>query len=239
MVKIISVILIGLSIVVPGSAQRRVLSNTKNDVRLVRNKPTIYVEFVKVGVCHPSQTTTVESWSPCTSLNKDESAESYEAVWLRVRNNTHWAINFDALSAYVAPIVDRYRVNNGHWVSGVRNGAEIRARYRVDAETVWEWIDTPNGREYKLVDVKTPIVNRVSPTGVSSRIWLPPGRSSVFVVKREHLAKYLRIYLPYKYEWETDQNDDVSSEPQHCVYFSWYSLQKSLGSKMEKKENGS
>jgi hypothetical protein len=51
----------------------------------------------------------------------------------------------------------------------------------------------------------------------------------VFVVKREHLSKYLMVYLPYKYQWDGDQNDLVSKEPQHRVYFDWYSLQKNLG----------
>ncbi len=229
MVKIVSIILIGFSIAVPSFAQRRDFRDTKNNVRLVRGKPTIYIEFVKADICEPSHTTTFESWGPCSSPNKDESAESYDAVWLRAHNNSRWAINFDALSSYVKPIVDAYKLTDGRMVSGVRNGAEIRARYRVDAEVVWEWIDTPGGREYKLVDVKAPIVNRVSPTGVTSRVWLPPGRSAVFVVKREHLAKYLMVYRPYKYEWEADQDDFVSSEPQHRVYFSWHSLQKALG----------
>lgn len=228
MVKIVSIILIGFSIAVPSFAQRRDFRDTKNNVRLVRSKPTIYIEFVKAGICEPSHTTTIESWSPCLSPNKDEAAESYDAVWLRAHNNSRWAINFDALSSYVKPIVDAYKLTDGRLVSGIRNGAEIRARYRIEAEVVWEWIDTPGGREYKLVDVKAPIVKRVSPTG-TSRVWLPPGRSAVFVVKREHLAKYLMVYLPYKYEWEADQNDFVSSEPQHRVYFSWYSLQKALG----------
>jgi hypothetical protein len=229
MVKIVCIILIGYSIALPSFAQRRDVRDTKSNVRLVRSMPTIYIEFVKAGICEPSHTTTIESWSPCSSANKDESAKSYDAVWLRAHNNSRWAINFDALSLYVKPIADAYKLTDGRMVSGVRNGAEIRARYRVDAEIVWEWIDTPGGREYKLVDVKAPIVNRVSPTGVTSRVWLPPGRSAVFVVKREHLAKYLMIYLPYKYEWEADQNDFVSSEPQHRVYFSWHSLQKALG----------
>lgn len=229
MIKILSVILVGLSIISPSFAQRRSIRDTKNNVRLIPNKPTIYIEFMKAGVCKPGQTTTVESWSPCSSPYKDKSAESYEAVWLKVLNNSRWAINFDAISSYVTPIVDAYKLTNGRWVSGVRNGAEIRARYRVDAEIVWEWIDTPGGREYSLVDVKAPIVNRVSPTGIVSRVWLAPGRSAVFIVKREHLAKYLMVYLPYKYEWEADQNDFVSNEPPHRVYYDWYSLQKALG----------
>jgi hypothetical protein len=70
-------------------------------------------------------------------------------------------------------------------------------------------------------------VNRVSNN--VSRVWLPPGRSAVFVVEREHLAKHLEVYIPYKYQWDGDQNDFVSKEPQHRVYFSWYSLLKAIG----------
>lgn len=51
----------------------------------------------------------------------------------------------------------------------------------------------------------------------------------VFVARREHLAKHLNVYLPYKYLWDGDQNDMVSREPQHRIYFSWYELQKALG----------
>lgn len=52
----------------------------------------------------------------------------------------------------------------------------------------------------------------------TSRVWLPPKRSVIFVVKREHLAKYLMVYLPYKYEWDGDQNDLVSKEPQYTPF---------------------
>jgi hypothetical protein len=48
-------------------------------------------------------------------------------------------------------------------------------------------------------------------------------------VEREHLAKHLEVYIPYKYQWDGDQNDFVSKEPQHRVYFSWYSLLKAIG----------
>jgi hypothetical protein len=114
-------------------------------------------------------------------------------------------------------------------VTAVKDNAEIRVRYRVEAEIAWETVDTPSGKERKLVDVKAPTVNRVA--AVTSRVWLPPNRSVIFVVKREHLAKYLMVYLPYKYEWDGDQNDMVSTEPQHRIYFSWYSLEKAMTGK--------
>ena len=208
------------------AAQNRRIGSTRESVRIVRDQPSVFIEFVKIGFCHPSERTTVESWSPCMFEERKMNSESYEAVWLRIRNNSRWAINLDALSVYVSPKVDPYRVG-GRWVTGIRNGAEVRLRYRVDGEIVWDWIETASGREYKLVDVKVPIVNRVSNN--VSRVWLPPNSSAVFVVEREHLSKHLMVYIPYKYQWDGDQNDFVSKEPQHRVYFSWYSLQKAIG----------
>ena len=225
---IISLVIVGLSAVAPAVAQRREVRDTKENVRLVRTKPSIYLEFVKAGICHPNETTTVESWSPCKSTTNVKTSTGYEAVWLRIRNNSRWAINFDALSLYVGNMSDAYKLSDGNWVTSIRDGVEIRARYRVDAEIAWEPTDTPNSREYKLVDIRAPIYNRV-PDGTISRVWLPPGQSAVFVVRREHLAKYLMVYLPYKYQWDGDQNDLVSPEPTHRVYFDWYKLRKALG----------
>lgn len=230
-----ALLILVLTCTAPAFAQRRQMRDTKNSVRLNDGKPSIYLEFVKAGVCSPSFQTTIESWSPCLSEGEEAGrghndavrAEPYDAVWLRVRNNSRWPINFDVLSAYVGPLVDVYKLPDGNLVTSFRDGAEIRVRYRVDGEIVWEWVEGPNGRESKVVDVKVPIVNRV-PT-VTSRAWLQPGRSVVFVVRREHLAKHLSVYLPYKYVWDGDQNDMVSTEPQHRVYFSWYKLQKALG----------
>lgn len=224
--RVVPVSLCVLVVVLSGFAQRRPVKDTTSSVRLDKTKPSIYLEFVKADVCRPSDKTTIESWSPCLSDDRTPASEPYDAVWLRMRNNSRWAINFDALSAYVGPLVDGYKLPDGKWATSVTNGAEIRARYRVEGEIVWEWKDGPNGRESKLVDVKVPIVNRVAS---GSRVWLAPGRSMVFVVQREHLAKHLSVYLPYKYFWDGDQNDMVSDEPMHRVYFSWYSLRKALG----------
>ena len=227
MAKILGVILILANCCMSSLAQRRIAVDTKNSVRVERNKPSTYLEFVKTGVCYVNESRTIETWSPCAAERRDETQESYDAVWLRVRNNSRWPINFDVLSVYVGPIVEPYKLG-GQWVTSIKDGAEIRVRYRVEAEIAWEQVDTPRGKEHKLVDVKAPIVNRVSPTGVTSRVRLPPNRSVIFVVKREHLAKYLMVYLPYKYEWDGDQNDLVSTEPQHRVYFGWHSLEKAV-----------
>jgi hypothetical protein len=231
--KILSVTLILASCCMATLAQRRIAVDTKNSVRVEQNKPSTYLEFVKAGVCYANRTTTIESWSPCEAEKRDETQESYDAVWLRVRNNSRWPINFDVLSVYVGSIAEPYKIGRD-WVTAVKDGAELRVRYRVEAEIAWEQVDTPRGKEHRLVDVKTPIVNRVSPTGVTSRLWLPPKRSVILVVKREHLAKHLMVYLPYKYEWDGDQNDLVSKEPQHRVYFSWYALEKATGVKAPK-----
>jgi hypothetical protein len=216
-----------LVVVINGFAQRRPVEDTRSSVRLDKAKPSIYLEFVKAEVCRPSLKTTIESWPPCLSDGRTPADEPYDAVWLRLRNNSRWAVNFDALSVYVGPLVDVYKLPDGKLVTSFIDGAELRARYRVDGEIVWEWVDGPNGRESKRVEVNVPIVNRVA--NGTSRVWLRPGRSVIFVVEREHLAKHLSVYLAYKYFWDGDQNDMVSDEPTHRVYFSWYALREVLG----------
>ena len=212
------------------SAQRRRSADTKNSirtdtkstVRLNPNRPSVYLEFVRAGVCRPS-----EYWTPCVGTRGEIAEEPYDAVWLRITNNSRWPINFDAVSTHVTANIDLYKLPDGKLVTSTQQGAEVKARYRVDGEIVWERVEGSKGVEHKLVDVKVPIVNRV--VSISTRVWLPPGRSSLFVVRRDHLAKHLSVYLPYKYLWDGDQNDTVSSEPTHRVYFSWYELQKALG----------
>ncbi|MFL6229300.1 MAG: hypothetical protein ACJ741_11020 [Pyrinomonadaceae bacterium] len=60
-------------------AQRRKLQTHQFDPRISKHHPTIYISFVRVGKAEPV-------------LN----GESDERVWLRLNNNTQWAIWIDA-----------------------------------------------------------------------------------------------------------------------------------------------
>jgi hypothetical protein len=42
------------------------------------------------------------------------------------------------------------------------------------------------------------------------------------------LFKHLRVYLPYRYEWETGERISRIDEPEHRPYFSWYKLRKAV-----------
>ena len=48
---------------------------------------------------------------------------------------------------------------------------------------------------------------------------VPPGRSVLFSVPREHLAKGRAIRISFAYEWEEDGNRSTVGEPQHLVSF--------------------
>jgi hypothetical protein len=53
----------------------------------------------------------------------------------------------------------------------------------------------------------------------------------IFIVPREHLAKNLKVYVSYAYEWETAERDYGNKEPEHRVYFRAADLPPSLTEK--------
>ena len=211
-----------------GSAQRKHIRDTRKSVRLVEKNPTIYVEFVKLGTCHKAESFTVLSSSPCESKRDDVQIDEFDAVWLRVRNNSRWAIGIRAGNSYVFPMADGFTLQDGRTVTAASEGVDIDLQYDVEAERGYDRVETAKGTEYQFIEVKAPYIKRL---GVFSQVWIPSGRSAIFAVKREYLAKHLRVYLPYKYEWETSQANVGFEEPEHRAYFSWYALQKALGSK--------
>jgi hypothetical protein len=199
--------------------------DTRKSVRLVEQKPTIYVEFVKLGACRLAESSTVLSSSPCESKREDIRIDKFDAVWLRVRNNSRWAIGIKAGNAYVAPMADGFMLQDKRVVTAASEGVDIDLQYDVEAERGYEMIETANGTEYRFIDVKAPYIKRL---GVFSQIWVPAGRSVIFAVKREYLAKHLMVYLPYRYEWEVSEKETGFEEPEHRAYFSWYKFQKAL-----------
>jgi hypothetical protein len=208
-----------------GQRKNKRIDNPRKSARLVQSKPIIYLEFAKVGVCNRADSLTVLSSSPCESTRDDIQVQKFEAVWLRLRNNSRWAIEIDAGNLYVSPIADGFRLQDGRVETAAGDGVEIDALYDVEAERGYERIETPNGTEYRFIDVKAPYIER---RGMFAPIWVPAGRSIIFAVNREHLAKHLRVYLPYRYEWETGERISRIDEPEHRPYFSWYKLRKAV-----------
>lgn len=79
MTKTLMLILLLLCLSTVGYAQHSKPRRVKTEVRLSRNKPTVYITFERAGKREPL-----------------EAGESDEGIWLRLHNNTRWTITFPA-----------------------------------------------------------------------------------------------------------------------------------------------
>jgi hypothetical protein len=221
---LISLFLI-LCVALAATAQRKPVLDTRKSIRIDEKKPAIYLEFVKTGTCSHAESFTVLTENPCQSKRKDIGVDTFDAVWLRARNNSRWAIELKAGNIYPSPKTDGYPLQDGRMVAGITDGVEMDIAYDVEAERGYERIETEKGTVYKPIEVLAPYVKQAPG---HFQVFLPPGRSVVFAVRREHLAKYLSVYLQYVYEWETSEKYSSFEEPRHRVYFSDYKLEKAL-----------
>lgn len=177
-------------------AQSKEVRLTRSEVLIKKDKPAIYVSY-------------------------EQTSNNGKDILLRLNNNTQWAINICTLSMYItktAPL----RLSNGSGVLSASENMKASVCYGVEQVQKYETKRTPNNGICAECPVEIVNVPRGNQEGhVSSSLWLPPGRSIIFIVSREHLAKYLGIYVIFNYEWEVGEvsNHVVSSELQHRVYF--------------------
>lgn len=209
----------------PVTAQRKSVPDTRTSVRIDEKNPAVYLEFVKVGTCSHAGSFTVLTENPCQSKRKDIAVDTFDAVWLRLRNNSRWSLELKAGNIHPSPKTEGYDLQDGRAVAGIADGVEVDIEYDVEAERGYERVETGKGTEYKFIDAQAPYIKRL---GVSYRVFLPPGRSVIFAVKREYLAKHLSVFVQYVYEWETSERVSAFEEPRHRVYFSYYKLEKAL-----------
>ncbi|HKQ99991.1 MAG TPA: hypothetical protein VJT09_04920 [Pyrinomonadaceae bacterium] len=225
MLKFLASLLLLFGGAMMAAAQGRPVLDTRKSVRIDVKKPAIYLEFVRVGTCSRAKTFTVLKENPCQSKREDVSVDTFDAVWLRARNNSRWSIELKTGNIYPSPKTDGYALQDGRMVAGITDGVEMDVEYDVEAERGYERVETAKGVEYKFIDVQAPYI---SPLAIGFQVFLPPGRSVVFAVRREHLAKFLSVFLRYVYEWETSAKESAFEEPRHRVYFSYYKLEKAL-----------
>jgi hypothetical protein len=170
------------------------------DIRLSKDQPAIYITFEGRGkAINPMHSHLAETGE--TSKSK-ERGEDY---WLRLHNNSRWAILFPTWSLYIGKKVSPYRLSDGHSVLGLSDGMEVNAMYQVVEDD-----------------------GRIVPYGGDSHSesWLPPGRSVIFSVSREHLSKGRSIYVYFNYEWESGQVYSNNLEPEHRVMYWGYRLRE-------------
>lgn len=165
------------------------------DVRLSKDKPILYITFDRVGqTLVPSERRVVESGTEST----DRERAKVPAVWLRLHNNSRWAISFSTDSFYVNDRgIDVYRLPDGTRAFGLRDGMEISIQYRI-VEADGHQVPANFHRSYDSL--------------------LLPGRSAVFSVMLDHLDSGRTIYVTFQYEWEKLKGLD-NRQVQHRIYF--------------------
>jgi hypothetical protein len=139
-------------------------------------KPAIYLTFERVG--------------------------GDDSVWLRLHNNTPWAVSFRTEHDYQGKDVTPLVLGEGRVVPGLADGLEVTPEYFIEHAT-----------------------DRVTTSArgwcTATTSWLPPGRSVVFSFPREALKSWEEVYIRFTYEWEGGGHD-----PEHRVKFSGFDLSK-------------
>ncbi len=191
--------------------------DTRKNTHIDEEKPAVYLEFVKLGKRNVLKPT--GSVSHNVPLKQElPQTEEVETVWLRVYNNSRWAIQFG---------VDENSLSNSN--TELRQLSDSRI---VITPTENSEFELAYGVE--LVNYESsikPDLERAVPYvrfGATS-LWLRSGKSVVFLVKRAELRKNIQIYLPFKYEWETSKKNEYYGEPEHRVYFTWNIFEKTVG----------
>lgn len=115
--------------------------------------------------------------------------ESSERVWLKIENNTHWEIQFCSFEV-------KRKYGNIGVVYNIDKmpqtiGAERNSSNSDKKTNITENLQVPEG--YGTGDTCTPF-------------HLVGGKSTIFSVPKEHLAKDLNIRIEFWYEWENRDN---------------------------------
>jgi hypothetical protein len=170
------------------------------DISLSKDHPAIYITFERRGKgINPMDSRLAETGETSTSKEKGDD------IWLRLHNNSRWAILFPTWSLYIGKKVSPYRLSDGKSVLGLGDGMEVNAKYQTvedDGKVV-----PYGGDSYSLS-------------------WLVPGRSVIFSVSRGHLAKSRSIYVYFNYEWEGGQVYSNNLSPEHRAMYWGYRLRE-------------
>jgi hypothetical protein len=172
------------------------------DIRISKDKPGVYTTFERLGKApNPMDARLAETGEPSKSKEKGND------VWLRLHNNTRWAIGFRTWSSYFGKNVTPYRLPNGANSFGLGDSMEVNVVYQV-AESDGKVV--PYGGDN------------------SSYSLLPSGRSIIFSVRRDHLSKGRFIYVEFDYEWEFGQTYSNNMAPVHRSEYYGNRLQDDL-----------
>lgn len=180
-------------------AQRSKSHSPRQDIRISKRSPTIFITFERFGkAVDLAETRMLETGDPDKQSQENRRENLNEVIWLRLHNNTRGAITFSTNSFYSGARTVMYSLSDGSRAFGLGEGMEISLQYD---------IEEADGRKVQYGLDK------------SYGSLLPPGRSIVFSVLREHLSNGRSVYVPFKYEWERLERGLLEHGPEHRIYY--------------------
>jgi hypothetical protein len=195
------IILVALSLL--AFAQQTQPCSATKDVRIVKDKPTIYITFESFGkaINLPEQKLIEQSKSA-------SSKEQGQDIWLRIHNNTCWQLKFIQFGLHLPK--QKANENPGERFKRLGildDGDETGLFYTVvkaDGKSFYVGIDS-----YDYVTLQA-------------------GNSLLFSVAREHLSKGQSVQVRFYYQWEF-QPGQVTNEPEHKIEFRRFDLEEQTG----------
>jgi hypothetical protein len=127
-----------------------------------------------------------------------------ERVWLRMYNNTKWAIAVRTFTFYFNR-QHSITLDNGNSVFALPSDEAIGSlHYYVEKEPA------------AAKEIKAPELLHGDSYSIS---WIASKGSILFSVPIKQLEPGLMIYVPFQYEWELSRQLIFNKEPEHRVYF--------------------
>jgi hypothetical protein len=202
-------LIFNLPIIIP--AQRGKTRRSNKSVRILNDKPTVYITFENFG-----------------ERKSDGIGESDKIVYLRLHNNTRWSLVLLAQGASDKSLttgkdeevglfygVEEVQMSNTYGII-----PDIPPQPRMPPQLTDEEIKADlEASKYEYCEVPSSKFCHFC-----SVIRLSPGKSLLFSLPRETLCGNLKTYIAYQYDWENDWG--FGNEPEHRVYFYGSELSK-------------
>ena len=155
--------------------------------RISTEDPSVYISYEGTGApLDPLEARFLESG------RTGQSKRDGDDIWLRLHNNSYWAISFNTFSIYGdgEPEMIEIPKASGTYKFALGDGIEVGIFYRVREK---------NGKFLPVYGTDMYWVSN-----------LPPGRSVIFSVSRKHLSREREIAVKFNYEWEDGQSSTPS-----------------------------
>jgi hypothetical protein len=198
MKKIFTIVFVLILSTLPVLAQPSLPCKNNSDVLLVKDKPSAYITFERVSQRKPK--------------NKSESGE---VIWLKLHNNSAWAIYLNTYSLHTDSEYTEIQTCRGK-IESLRQGVDVEPLYIAE--------HTRTGEKIFALEGFT----------LTGSTWLASGQTLLFAVPREHLVNEVTVYISFSYEWEwkwKGEKPDAEIDYKnigHQVYFYAYEIPKGV-----------